>query len=576
MLTEARRRNPNIIGYGLPWSFPRWIEAPLSPQQINYTLTWLKGAIDVWGINVKYIGIWNERLWNVDYVKNLRTAMDEAGYEKVSIVLPDGHWPNAATLKSDPQFAKAVGVVGVHYPVGSTSPAELRALNITLWSSEDSSSFDDEQGGGCWARILNWNYVVGEMTSTIFWNVLTSFMEGTHWWRDSIMDASKPWSGHYAVRSPVWASAHTTQFTEPGWLYLRNGSGSGFLPGGGSYVTLVSDEIASDYTIVIETTTRAHSMCIRRNPSWNWSVAELQTVTFSLENYKLQQVSSLQLWETRLFGEEVFFFEKRSPVPIVNGSFQITLVPDSIYTLTTTTGQQKGEFPSPPSPEPFPVPYTESFENYRVGHMPKYISDQVGSFAVQPRLGGPGQAFQQMVEELPISWGGDATHNHESKQPLSVLGDWNSTNCAIAAEVAITGQAVPIKSYPPPTPLSTNVVLAVNVGGPGSSSGGKAYESNWYDFGYFFTVAMNGTWQFFAGQDILASGKVPPPGQGFHTAKVAALIDSATKTQTLTCFWDGVKLVDMKDSQWTAGFVAVGSGWHTAQFDNLALTWAFS
>ena len=34
-----------------------------------------------------------------------------------------------------------------------------------LWSSEDYSTFNDEVGAGCWARILNQNYVNGNMTA---------------------------------------------------------------------------------------------------------------------------------------------------------------------------------------------------------------------------------------------------------------------------------------------------------------------------------------------------------------------------------------------------------------------------
>ena len=35
----------------------------------------------------------------------------------------------------------------------------------------------------------------------------------------------------------VWATAHHTQFAQPGWTYLKHGSGVGYLPGGGTYVT---------------------------------------------------------------------------------------------------------------------------------------------------------------------------------------------------------------------------------------------------------------------------------------------------------------------------------------------------
>lgn len=46
--------------------------------------------------------------------------------------------------------------------------------------------------------------------------------------------------------------AHTTQFTNIGWIYLNHGSGVGMLNYGGSYVTLVSPD-GNDFTIIIET-----------------------------------------------------------------------------------------------------------------------------------------------------------------------------------------------------------------------------------------------------------------------------------------------------------------------------------
>lgn len=47
-------------------------------------------------------------------------------------------------------------------------------------------------------------------------------------------------------------TAHTTQFTQPGFHYLSHGEGSGRLMNGGSYVTFI-DPKTKDFTIVIET-----------------------------------------------------------------------------------------------------------------------------------------------------------------------------------------------------------------------------------------------------------------------------------------------------------------------------------
>lgn len=51
-----------------------------------------------------------------------------------------------------------------HYP-GTVTVKDAVKTQKKLWSSEDYSTFNDEVGGGCWARILNQNYVNGLMTA---------------------------------------------------------------------------------------------------------------------------------------------------------------------------------------------------------------------------------------------------------------------------------------------------------------------------------------------------------------------------------------------------------------------------
>lgn len=55
-------------------------------------------------------------------------------------------------------------LTSAHYP-GTTTVLDALKTQKRLWSSEDYSSFNDDVGGGCWARILNQNYVNGLMTA---------------------------------------------------------------------------------------------------------------------------------------------------------------------------------------------------------------------------------------------------------------------------------------------------------------------------------------------------------------------------------------------------------------------------
>jgi len=173
------------------------------------------------------------------YVKQLRRALDARGLQTTQIVAADGHSFGDITgpMSDDVELAAIVDVLGAHYP-GTKGPGAA-GLGKKAWSSEDYSQDAGGVGPACWARVINRNFVQGNLTATIAWNLVDSYYDGLPFGRNSLMTAHWPWSGHYSVDNPIWASAHTTQFTESGWLYSPVGQGSGWLPSGGSYVTLV-------------------------------------------------------------------------------------------------------------------------------------------------------------------------------------------------------------------------------------------------------------------------------------------------------------------------------------------------
>lgn len=124
--------------------------------------------------------------------------MDAAGFYNTKIVAADGGWGIVDSVVSDNVLFDAVSIIGVHYP-GTTSTSKAQSCKKTLWSSEDYSTYSDSVGGGCWARILNQNYVNGYMTATISWNLIAAYVEGLPYYGDGLMWATSPWSGAYAV-----------------------------------------------------------------------------------------------------------------------------------------------------------------------------------------------------------------------------------------------------------------------------------------------------------------------------------------------------------------------------------------
>jgi len=102
LMVAARRRNPSIKIYALQWSVPGYIggegtggnghnaSLDFSEANINYTLSWLRGARDFHKAPVDFLGFWNEAgLAPVAYVKAMRRALDAAGFERCKLIAGD-------------------------------------------------------------------------------------------------------------------------------------------------------------------------------------------------------------------------------------------------------------------------------------------------------------------------------------------------------------------------------------------------------------------------------------------------------------------------------------------------------
>src|SRR6185312_16391578 len=94
-------------------------------------------------------------------------------------------------------------------------------------------------------------------------------------------------------------------------------------------------------------------------------------------------------------------FVRQKNIQPKNGAFTITLEPGSIYSLSTTTGQQKGSFENVPDPKPFPFPYYETFDEYSkpeaYGYLPHYTADIAEVFELADRPDKQGKCLRQVV-----------------------------------------------------------------------------------------------------------------------------------------------------------------------------------
>lgn len=542
LMKEARKRNPHIDLDTLAWGAPGWIGNGkyYSQDMADYIADFLNGAKKQ-GLKIQYTGAWNEKKPNYEWVKLLRRTLDAKGLSSVKIVCCDmlsGQDPFSPTklMQKDPEFEKAVAVVGAHYPSCSKVPfAPEYAIKsgYTLWSSEDqpncgSGPFVQREwdgGGRIMAHRYNDNYLKGRMTSTAIWSPVTSYYDSLAAPNSGLMYANTPWSGYYKVQSTIWVTAHTTQFAQVGWKYLDNASG--YLPNdGGSYVTLRAPEAkgrATAWSIVLETT----------------SAKEPQKITFNIG--KGLATTRVYVWETNAKRE----FERVATLPVHNGAIEYTFEPDSIFTLTTTTGQAKGTA-QPPADKPFPFPYKENFNTTPLTRAPKYLSDQNGAFEAHICKGRAGRCLEQVITQKPIPWG-------RQPEPFTLAGSEEWKDYSLSADMMLTEPG------------------ALLLMGRIDSADVFRDRKSIYPAGYVFRLEDTGSWKLLSTnfkKDVrtLAEGTVAAPGKTWHRGELRFNGDS------ITVLLDGKSLASVHDSDHTHGQVALGSGWNHAQFDNLAVS----
>ncbi len=539
LMVEAHKRNPDIILDILPWGAPGWVGNGkfYSRDTAEYMADFIKAARDKYGLTISYVGVWNEKVYDAEYVKELHRALQQQ-HLSTKVVCCDeyigegkGQWAIADEIRADPSLNAAVDVIGVHYPLDNgkiTTTDSARKSGKPLWSSEDQPNSGGGPilsrawpiGGRILATVYNRNYLEGAMTKTEIWSPITSYYDILAAPNSGLMYANTPWSGYYDVQSAIWVTAHTTQFAQPGWQYLD--LSAGYLPEKGTYVAFKSPN-RKDWSLVLESI----------------DAKQPQQVGFTISGGLSADI--VHIWETNNSKT----FEHIAEVKPKDGAFTFTFEPDSIYSLTTTTGQGKGKA-QPPAQKSFPMPYADDFESVPLGRTARYLSDQDGAFEVQPCSGRNGRCLGQVITEKPIPWG-------PLPDPFTIAGDVLWTDYEVAADFMLNDSG------------------AATVMGRIDSSDVFQDGDAVYPGGYVLSVQSDGGWKLMSatykkpsvslasGSTNLSSGKWHRFALAFHGSQITATLD-------------GVQLAKIIDSSHAHGMFAIGTGWNKVQFDNLAVT----
>jgi galactosylceramidase len=456
--------------------------------------------------------------------KSLRPTLDAHGFSKVKLQAPDDdseYWQVFDELEKNAQFNQLINAVGYHYvdgrepweidqKAGRDATAKARQSGKPLWASEEWSQSGQEwsgKGALYLARLMNKLYSRDRITKFEIWCPFDGIYNQIIWPNTGAMQADSPWDGHYTVWPAVWALAHTTQFAEPGWIYMDGACGQ-------------FDPI----------TWRGSHVAMRNPKTGDWSVI---IVTGDKQKVKLALGSGLKTGPVYVWkSTEKDQFIRQTPLQLDKNSIEIELEADAIYTLTSTTGQAKGSYSVPPESKPFPFPFTENFDSYSSGETPRYFSDQKGTFEVCRSPKG-GMCLVQIVTEQGILW-----YDNWLLKPHTLFGDLNWQDYAIDGGVLLAGGDVEI--------------------------GGRYADRD--KLGFRWILTRDGRWQLNWQYSTLASGQIEnfKPSAWHH-------LRLEMKGDKITGFVDDKKLTTISDKSGLKGMAFIASTYDRNMFDNISV-----
>jgi O-glycosyl hydrolase len=233
LMEQAKALNPSIKLYGLAWGAPGWVGGTFwTTDTIDYLVSWLKCASSH-SLTINYLGGWNERGIDIAWYEQLRSTLNADGYSGVQIVAADGLRYGVATdIAGNSAFAKAVSIMGIHYPCGGGSCASSSTAIGTgkpIWASEGGSEAYNTGGKNLIQSIVR-GYVQADLTAYINWPVVAAVYPNLPYGTDGLVLANQPWSGAYSVGQSLWGhrpgdTVHRARLALPQLRFRLSGRG---------------------------------------------------------------------------------------------------------------------------------------------------------------------------------------------------------------------------------------------------------------------------------------------------------------------------------------------------------------
>ena len=456
-MQQAVKRRADMQLSGLEWGIPGWVAAKggmWGAANQQYMVGWVSGLLKHKGLNITALAVsYNERGYDDTFMKGMRKALDSAGLAHVKTIGGDqcgrSVWKIVSDMQKDKELADAIDIIGVHNPgpiasdAASMPPGTLE-LGKPIWGTEqhigenglggvvpdktdpyqrtDLPVWDWHAALGM-AKAVNQGYLTANQTSVLIWTPTYSWYEYICLSGKGMIVANTPWSGHYEIPAAVWTVAHTTQFVQPGWKFLTSPGACAFLGDGiGSVVSYVSPD-GADLSIVIET---AQSNATN-------------TLSLALVG-RFATLASLHAWRTNRSAS----FVQQPEQTLSHGVLRLTLPPGEVLTLTTTTGQRKGDdgLTVPPAAN-FSLPHSDDFDALPEDTTPKFTSDMAGVFTAATVDGVPGKVLRQQTNSASsCTHGGGGSFG-------TVIGDgsWIDYQLEVSARTEADGGFVFVGSH---------------------------------------------------------------------------------------------------------------------------------